>query len=385
MLEYDNNYIRRLIQLDLVGGLSPEEKGKLEDWINESEEHRLLFCKIKKQLSINEIRNYLQTDVEDAWKKVREKTFGAPPVRPRIRPKWLKYAAVVLPVLLSITLWYTWKEEMKNKQATVACLSPVLTLDNGEKYQLDPEEQTEIYVNEEVKAYQAGGGLIYDTTARQEENKYNRIEVPRGSEYWIVLPDGTRVWLNAATELKYPVAFHAKERRVYLKGEAYFEVAKNKDKRFIVCCNDLEIEALGTTFDVKGYCDDHSVTTLLAEGSVKVSNKTDVTLLKPGEKVEYHKSKQTFTKSVISDMREIDFWRNNMLIFNSSSLAEIATTLERMYGVKVVFDSEKLKNVLFSGTIRNSSLHNVFYIISLTYPLTYELEGDTVRIGSSIN
>ena len=379
MLEYDNNYIRRLIQLDLVGGLSPEEKGKLEDWINESEEHRLLFCKIKKQLSINEIRNYLQTDVEDAWKKVREKTFGAPPVRPRIRPKWLKYAAVVLPVLLSITLWYTWKEEMKNKQATVACLSPVLTLDNGEKYQLDPEEQTEIYVNEEVKAYQAGGGLIYDTTARQEENKYNRIEVPRGSEYWIVLPDGTRVWLNAATELKYPVAFHAKERRVYLKGEAYFEVAKNKDKRFIVCCNDLEIEALGTTFDVKGYCDDHSVTTLLAEGSVKVSNKTDVTLLKPGEKVEYHKSKQTFTKSVISDMREIDFWRNNMLIFNSSSLAEIATTLERMYGVKVVFDSEKLKNVPFSGTIRNSSLHNVFYIISLTYPLTYELEGDENR------
>ena len=69
MLEYDNNYIRRLIQLDLVGGLSPEEKGKLEDWINESEEHRLLFCKIKKQLSINEIRNYLQTDVEDAWRK----------------------------------------------------------------------------------------------------------------------------------------------------------------------------------------------------------------------------------------------------------------------------------------------------------------------------
>ena len=142
---------------------------------------------------------------------------------------------------------------------------------------------------------------------------------------------------------------------------------------------------MGTTFDVKGYRDDHSVTTLLAEGSVKVSNKTDVTLLKPGEKVEYHKNKQTFTKSVISDMREIAFWRNYMLIFNSSSLAEIATTLERMYGVKVVFDSEKLKNVLFSGTIRNSSLHNVFYIISLTYPLTYELEGDTVRIGSSIN
>ncbi len=170
MLEYDNNYIRRLIQLDLVGGLSPEEKGKLENWIDESEEHRLLFYKIKKQLSVNEIRNYLQTDVEDAWKKVREKTFGAPTVRPRRVLKWLKYAAVVIPVSLSLSLWYAWKEKMENKQATVACLSPVLTLDNGEKYQLDPEEQTEIYVDEEVKAYQAGGGLIYDTRARQEEN-----------------------------------------------------------------------------------------------------------------------------------------------------------------------------------------------------------------------
>lgn len=211
------------------------------------------------------------------------------------------------------------------------------------------------------------------------------VAVDYGQKANLTLPDGTKVWLNSATHLSYDAEYNKSDRKIYLDGEAYFEVAKNKDKRFIVCCNDLEIEALGTTFDVKGYCDDHSVTTLLAEGSVKVSNKTDVTLLKPGEKVEYHKSKQTFTKSVISDMREIDFWRNNMLIFNSSSLAEIATTLERMYGVKVVFDSEKLKNVLFSGTIRNSSLHNVFYIISLTYPLTYELEGDTVRIGSSIN
>ena len=148
------------------------------------------------------------------------------------------------------------------------------------------------------------------------------VAVDYGQKANLTLPDGTKVWLNSATHLSYDAEYNKSDRKIYLE---------------------------------------------------------------PGEKVEYHKSKQTFTKSVISDMREIDFWRNNMLIFNSSSLAEIATTLERMYGVKVVFDSEKLKNVLFSGTIRNSSLHNVFYIISLTYPLTYELEGDTVRIGSSIN
>lgn len=211
------------------------------------------------------------------------------------------------------------------------------------------------------------------------------VAVDYGQKANLTLPDGTKVWLNSATHLFYDAEYNKEERRIHLDGEAYFEVAKNKNKPFVVCCNDLEIEALGTAFDVKGYSGDLSVTTLLAEGSVRVSNHVGVTLLKPGEKVAYHKNNRTFTKSVISDIREIDFWRKNMLIFNSASLAEIATTLERMYGVKVVFDSEKLKNVPFSGTIRNSSLHNVFYIISLTYPLTYRLEGDTVRIGSSVN
>lgn len=108
------------------------------------------------------------------------------------------------------------------------------------------------------------------------------VAVDYGQKANLTLPDGTKVWLNSATHLSYDAEYNKSDRKIYLDGEAYFEVAKNKDKRFIVCCNDLEIEALGTTFDVKGYCDDHSVTTLLAEGSVKVSNKTDVTLLKPG-------------------------------------------------------------------------------------------------------
>ena len=341
MLEYDNNYIRRLIQLDLVGGLSPEEKGKLEDWINESEEHRLLFCKIKKQLSINEIRNYLQTDVEDAWKKVREKTFGAPAVRPRRVLKWLKYAAVVIPVSLSLSLWYAWKEKMENKQATVACLSPVLTLDNGEKYQLDPEEQTEIYVDEEVKAYQAGGGLIYDTTARQEENKYNRIEVPRGSEYWIVLPDGTRVWLNAATELKYPVAFHAKERRVYLKGEAYFEVAPDKNRPFYVETEEVKIRVLGTVFDVKAY-PRYSPDVILYQGRVNVSHtkRRQSREMHPGEQISLDKQGKLQLKRVDTEKRK--GWAENEFSFDNTDLRQVMQDIGSWYNISIVFRSRPL-------------------------------------------
>ena len=380
MLEYDNNYIRRLIQLDLVGGLSPEEKGKLEDWINESEEHRLLFCKIKKQLSINEIRNYLQTDVEDAWKKVREKTFGAPPVRPRIRPKWLKYAAVVLPVLLSITLWYTWKEEMKNKQATVARLSPVLTLDNGEKYQLDPEEQTEIYVNEEVKAYQAGGGLIYDTTARQEENKYNRIEVPRGSEYWIVLPDGTRVWLNAATELKYPVAFHAKERRVYLKGEAYFEVAPDKNRPFYVETEEVKIRVLGTVFDVNTHYT-RGERTVLVEGAVALEwgDQKEIRM-KPGELADFDRTTTEVTLKEV-DVTSYISWKEGYFVFEDEPLEEIMHTLSLWYDKEFLFVGKRSRALHFSGHIkRYERIETILSAITDVTGVEFRMNGQIILI-----
>lgn len=380
MLEYDNNYIRRLIQLDLVGGLSPEEKGKLENWIDESEEHRLLFCKIKKQLSINEIRNYLQTDVEDAWKKVREKTFGAPPVRPRIRPKWLKYAAVVLPVLLSITLWYTWKEEMKNKQATVARLSPVLTLDNGEKYQLDPEEQTEIYVNEEVKAYQAGGGLIYDTTARQEENKYNRIEVPRGSEYWIVLPDGTRVWLNAATELKYPVAFHAKERRVYLKGEAYFEVAPDKNRPFYVETEEVKIRVLGTVFDVNTHYT-RGVRTVLVEGAVALEwgDQKEIRM-KPGELADFDRTTTEVTLKEV-DVTSYISWKEGYFVFEDEPLEEIMHTLSLWYDKEFLFVGKRSRALHFSGHIkRYERIETILSAITDVTGVEFRMNGQIILI-----
>lgn len=380
MLEYDNNYIRRLIQLDLVGGLSPEEKGKLENWIDESEEHRLLFYKIKKQLSVNEIRNYLQTDVEDAWKKVREKTFGAPAVRPRRVLKWLKYAAVVIPVSLSLSLWYAWKEKMENKQATVARLSPVLTLDNGEKYQLDPEEQTEIYVDEEVKAYQAGGGLIYDTTARQEENKYNRIEVPRGSEYWIVLPDGTRVWLNAATELKYPVAFHAKERRVYLKGEAYFEVAPDKNRPFYVETEEVKIRVLGTVFDVNTHYT-RGVRTVLVEGAVALEwgDQKEIRM-KPGELADFDRTTTEVTLKEV-DVTSYISWKEGYFVFEDEPLEEIMHTLSLWYDKEFLFVGKRSRALHFSGHIkRYERIETILSAITDVTGVEFRMNGQIILI-----
>ncbi len=205
--------------------------------------------------------------------------------------------------------------------------------------------------------------------------------VDSGQKASMTLPDGTKVWLNSASKLSYYPSYNRDDRRVYLTGEAYFEVAKNPDKKFVVACQGVEVEALGTTFNVKGYDDDATVSTSLIEGSVRVSHDDRSVLLDPSETVDFDKSSRLFAKSKIEDNRQVDFWRRNILYFRSATLAEIAKTMERLYGVSVEFESDALKEISFSGSIRNNSLTNAFYIISLTYPLTYEIDRNVVKIG----
>lgn len=225
-----------------------------------------------------------------------------------------------------------------------------------------------------VVAYYEGGQAKSDTTPFS-------FVVDSGQKASMTLPDGTKVWLNSASKLSYYPSYNRDDRRVFLTGEAYFEVAKNPDKKFVVACQGVEVEALGTTFDVKGYDDDAMVSTSLIEGSVRVSHQNQSVLLAPSEEASFDKTKLVFAKSKIEDSRQVDFWRRNILYFRSATLAEIAKTMERLYGVSVEFESDELKNISFSGSIRNNSLTNAFYIISLTYPLTYEIDRDVVKIG----
>ncbi|TWV14668.1 DUF4974 domain-containing protein [Bacteroidaceae bacterium HV4-6-C5C] len=205
--------------------------------------------------------------------------------------------------------------------------------------------------------------------------------VDYGQKANLTLPDGTKVWLNSGSKLSYDNAYNKKERAICLNGEAYFEVAKNPNRKFIVSCNGLKVEALGTIFNVKGYQEDHYVTAALLEGRIKVYRNNQETILIPNEALEYNKLSGNFTKQKIADMREIDFWRRNMLYFRSATLESISKTLERTYGITIKFESKELKNITFSGSIRNNSLANVFHIISLTYPLSYKTNKDTVIIS----
>jgi ferric-dicitrate binding protein FerR (iron transport regulator) len=205
------------------------------------------------------------------------------------------------------------------------------------------------------------------------------VQVEVGQKANVYLPDGTHVWLNSAGSLSYDNN-NKKERIVYLQGEAYFEVSKDKTRPFIVKANDISVEALGTRFDLKAYPDDNYVTAILMEGSIRVSSPLQSAILAPNEKLTVTKSDGQFTKSVLWDAGKNVSWINNQLSFEQERLEDIAKILERMYSVHIRFVSEKLKDIRFSGTIKNNNLENVLELIAFVSPIRYARENDSTII-----
>ena len=205
------------------------------------------------------------------------------------------------------------------------------------------------------------------------------VQVEVGQKANVYLPDGTHVWLNSAGSLSYDNT-NKKERLVYLQGEAYFEVSKDKTRPFIVRVNDISVEALGTKFDLKAYPDDNYVTAILMEGSIRVSSPLQSAILAPNEKLTVTKSDGQFTKSILWDAGKNVSWINNQLSFEQERLEDIAKILERMYSVHIRFVSEKLKDIRFSGTIKNNNLENVLELIAFVSPIRYARENDSTII-----
>jgi ferric-dicitrate binding protein FerR (iron transport regulator) len=225
-----------------------------------------------------------------------------------------------------------------------------------------------------------GLGYYYakNTFIQNREKITVQVEVGQKANVW--LPDGTSVRLNSAGSLTYDNAYNKKERVVYLQGEAYFEVMHDKTCPFIVKTNNISVEALGTSFNVKAYPDDNYIATTLVEGSIRVSSSVRSELLEPNEKFTITKSDGQFTKSVLPDAGENVAWINSQLAFEWERMEDIAKTLERMYNVRIRFASDKLKDIHFSGTIKNTNLENVLQMIEYVSPVHYSKEKDAIII-----
>lgn len=225
-----------------------------------------------------------------------------------------------------------------------------------------------------------GGHLLTRYSRSVGAEKDYLVFAAKGQKASVVLPDGSKVWLNSDSEIKYTNLYGDGERIISLDGEAYFEVAKDSLNRFVVQAGDLAVEALGTSFNVKAYEEDNQAVVTLFQGKVKTSVGRDEAFLLPDQAVTYLKNKGQLKKSTLNDAYRACLWRNNELAFNDEALSEIAVLLNRMYNIQVVFKSEKVKALRFTGVITNNSLDNIIELISLTSPIIYTSKGDTIII-----
>lgn len=227
------------------------------------------------------------------------------------------------------------------------------------------------------------GSHLYTNLLLQEVSpKEYLIRAAKAQKASLVLPDGTKVWLNSDSEIKYTNLYGEKERRISLDGEAYFEVAKDSVRRFIVQADELAVEALGTSFNVKAYQEDNLAVVTLFQGKVKASAGKEEAYLLPDQSVTYNKDKRFLSTETLSDASRACLWRNNELSFSDEPLSEIAVLLNRMYNVQVQFKTESVKRLRFTGVITNNSLENIIELISLTSPIIYTSKGDTVIIDT---
>ena len=227
-----------------------------------------------------------------------------------------------------------------------------------------------------VLAY--GAFLYYGNSGT--DLQYTTVEVQRGQKSTINLPDGSKVHLNSESELIYASNYNRKERRLELKGEAYFEVAPDKDLPFIVDAGEILVQALGTEFNISSHHDDRYIRTILTKGKVKVTANEQSVYLNPNEQMDFEIKSGKLTVKKLDDARKAIGWLDNQLYFDNVTFAEVAATISRIYNVEIDFSSESLKEYRFSGSLNNNSLESVFRILSLTSPMRYEIIDNHVKL-----
>lgn len=257
-----------------------------------------------------------------------------------------------------------------------------MTLADGRKIIIDEKDQGQIADQSGIKITKASDGtIVYIIPETIERNPdpvpYNTIETPKGGKFQIILPDQTKVWLNAASILKFPALFTGKERLVELSGEAYFDVAKNSNMPFNVKTRDVNVIVTGTEFNIMAYYDEPFSTTTLVEGSVRVSNQSERISLNPGEQAFSDKKEQLSKKS--ADVEEAIAWKSGLFQFNNADINTVMNQLSRWYDVSVEYRS-KVPDKRFGGYIsRNSNLSQVLKMLELS-GLKFEIEDKKIIV-----
>jgi len=380
--EYDKELLLKIAYKLKLGQASPEEQDYFDRWYREHKD------------DILELPEGYVPHVEMIRDRMHEKimhriTAEQFPKNKKIPKKWWSIAAAAL-LIMGLFFYFQNNGNVNGsdpKQATVDTVilpgtqSATLTLSDGKKIKL-----SDIKTGQTVKAdgalitKAADGSLIYEVdhtfTGRM---KLNTVATMNGETYTINLPDGTLVWLNAGSSLKYPVVFDKKERKVTLTGEAYFEVASNKKVPFSVVSGKQTVEVLGTHFNINAYDNEKYIKTTLLEGRVKVKNDDVVSILNVGQQSRVNKEKDGIDVLEV-DLEEAVAWKEGYFRFNNESIESVMRKVARWYNIDVSFQGVISKEK-FNGTVsRNKDIDQVLEILELTNAVHFKIKGRRVTV-----
>jgi transmembrane sensor len=347
----------------------------------------------------------LKEVLEDAWQKYEPDTEMPPAATDRVlaklfpaetiavpirkmphRSRWWAAAAVLL--LAGSATWY-WKTTPPPAPPVVKVQpgampggnKAVLILANGSTITLDSAQNGALALQGGTQVSKlANGQLAYTTgNTNTKEVLYNTIATPRGGQYQITLPDGTKVWMNAASSLRFPAAFTGSQREVELTGEAYFEVAQAANMPFQITVKGMKIAVLGTSFNVNAYDDESSIRTTLVSGSVKLMKATTTQLLRPGQQAQLN-TQGNWQVATVADMESVLAWKNGRFQFEEAEIAQVMRQIARWYNVEIVYQGAIIKQHFNGGISRDVPLSKVFKMLEATGAAHFTLENGKVIV-----
>jgi transmembrane sensor len=395
-LSINRNY-NELFNRLLEGKLSPEEARLLSEWLGKDQLDQEAEALILEQMEQPMGKNVADPELMDKLRQKLPFILNAPAEKAKVISfplRWIRYAAVLLICLSLAALFIARKQAAPTSVAVVpkpvlindrapGKEGAILTLADGTTVLLDTLGNGVIALQNGSEVRLDNGKVLYQPQGNTDASMvYNTISTPKGRQFQLVLSDGSKVWLNAGSSLRFPTVFTGNERRVEIIGEGYFEVAKNKQMPFRVSINkETEIEVVGTHFNINSYANEESINTSLLEGAVNVRSwsggkQTKVALL-PGQQAKVKDGECLVDHNV--NMSRVMAWKNGIFDFQDATLEEVMRQIERWYDIEVVYE-KGIPNLEFVGKIgRDLSLMNVLRGLELS-GVKFKLEGSRLTM-----
>lgn len=377
--------IYRWVAAWIRGDISSDEQVRLERWLDANPQNRQWFDSFTAKENLKKsIMLYSSFNSDKKWKEME---ILCERKKKRLFLSYWKYAAVAV-ILLVVGVMLFWRENEKLQPVVLVeqisrseRQQAILIMESGEEVVLNGVDDSCLqYSKGERLSVNNKGDLVSSVDSLQKNGsvEWHTLRIPRGGEYKLVLEDGSRIWLNSASELRYPVHFTKDKRQVWLEGEAYFEIAHNAECPFVVKTAKQDVTVLGTSFDVTAYKDENDVYTTLLNGSVRVDTKGKQQVLLPGEQAVFDGEginvKEVNAKLYCS-------WIEERFVFMSEDFEHVAKKLERWYNVKFVFESDDLRKKCFSGSIpKYSEMHKILKMLELTTNICFEMNEGVVHV-----